>query len=121
MRLHYLNSSLAVSIRPPALSSAQIDTIGDAYLAVTGCPRSSPAHATDMANFALAMMGIMGRVRQKTGYSNLQIRVGIHSGPLTAGILRSAKRLKYSIYGGEYDAKYTDKTVLFVRFILCIR
>ncbi|KAJ3129974.1 hypothetical protein HK098_007240 [Nowakowskiella sp. JEL0407] len=64
----------------------KVETIGDAYLGVTGCPSRSPDHATKAVNFAIDIIDMVKTFKTSTG-ENIQIRVGLHSGPVTAGVL----------------------------------
>jgi Adenylate and Guanylate cyclase catalytic domain len=75
----------------------KIETIGDCYVAVTGLPDSQPNHADRMARFAAECMVQMNQVLHKlvpvlgpeTAF--LSMRAGLHSGAVTAGILRGEK------------------------------
>jgi class 3 adenylate cyclase len=64
----------------------KVETIGDAYLGVTGCPTRSPDHAAKAINFAIDIIEMIKTFKTLTG-ENIQIRVGLHSGPVTAGVL----------------------------------
>lgn len=68
----------------------QVETIGDAYMAVAGCPNAEdPAVAAlRMAGFARAVVsGVSKYHPQCLGSRTLQIRVGLHSGPVVAGVV----------------------------------
>jgi class 3 adenylate cyclase len=72
----------------------KVETIGDAYLGITGCPQRVQDHATRAANFALGIvlqlkLDILHMIKKfKTvDGEELQIRIGLNSGPVTAGIL----------------------------------
>jgi|JI8StandDraft_1071087.scaffolds.fasta_scaffold09216_3 adenylate cyclase len=73
----------------------KIKTIGDAYMAVGGLPAANSSHALDCVLAALSMQAYMLREAAKTGW---QIRLGIHSGPLVAGVVGSEK-FAYDIWG----------------------
>ena len=75
----------------------KIKTIGDAYMAVAGAPIPQENHATCAANFALEIMNSMQKYRKRTG-SNLEIRVGLHSGYAVAGIIGENK-FSYDLWG----------------------
>ena len=64
----------------------KVETIGDAYLGVTGCPDRCAEHAEQAAGFALDIMEMIKTFRTATG-EQIQIRIGLHSGPVTAGVL----------------------------------
>ncbi len=64
----------------------KIKTIGDAYMVVAGVPVNCPDHAERMADMALDMQRAIARHNEATRQA-LQIRVGIHSGPVIAGVI----------------------------------
>jgi len=64
----------------------KVETIGDAYLGVTGCPDRCAEHAEQAAGFALDIIDMIKGFRTVTG-EQIQIRIGLHSGPVTAGVL----------------------------------
>lgn len=74
----------------------KVETIGDCYVAVTGLPLPNKDHAVVMAKFARDCVAKMDVVTSKmeidlgpdTG--DLGIRIGIHSGQVTAGVLRES-------------------------------
>ena len=77
---------------------------GDCYLAVCGCPQAQKSHALIMAKFAgdclLKMDGATRDLAETLGEDtrDLQLRVGLHSGPITAGILRGEKS-RFQVFG----------------------
>jgi adenylate cyclase len=74
----------------------KIKTIGDAYLAVGGLSEASVDAAAAVAEAALEMCAfVAGR---KAGLVDWQIRIGIHSGPLSAGIVGQT-RFAYDVWG----------------------
>jgi class 3 adenylate cyclase len=75
----------------------KIKTIGDAYMAVAGVPIESPNHAEQMAAMALDMQQVIARHNLNTGQS-LQIRIGLHSGPVVAGVIGKQK-FAYDLWG----------------------
>ncbi|MFH1469241.1 MAG: adenylate/guanylate cyclase domain-containing protein [Pseudomonadota bacterium] len=74
----------------------KIKTIGDAYMVVAGVPEPRPDHAAAMAGFALELMEQV-QPRGPRG-AELRLRIGIHSGPLVAGVI-GKKRLLYDLWG----------------------
>lgn len=74
----------------------KIKTIGDAYLAVCGLPTPNPAHAENTVNAALEILEFMQERRKQGGL--FEIRAGINSGPLVAGIV-GVKKFAYDIWG----------------------
>ncbi len=75
----------------------KIKTIGDAYMLVGGLPTPRPDHAEAVAEMALDMRTVLfGHTRQTGGL--LSIRVGIHTGPVIAGVI-GTKRFIYDLWG----------------------
>ncbi|MEZ6096945.1 MAG: adenylate/guanylate cyclase domain-containing protein [Pirellulaceae bacterium] len=72
------------------LNTEKIKTIGDAYLAVSGIPEPNENHAQMIAELALGMMGIIEEI-SNTHSVDLGLRVGIATGPITAGVIGKAK------------------------------
>jgi adenylate cyclase len=79
----------------------KIKTIGDAYMAVGGIPTSNKTHAVDCVLAALEIQELIFRLREREMAENRpywQIRVGIHSGDLVAGVVGSQK-FSYDVWG----------------------
>ncbi len=70
----------------------KIKTIGDAYLAVGGIPNADPDHALNTVKAAVEIMQYMKENPM------FKIRIGIHSGPVVAGIV-GIKKYAYDIWG----------------------
>ena len=64
----------------------KVETIGDAYLGCSGCPTKSTDHAEKAANFSLEIIEMIKTFKTSFGES-INIRVGLNSGPITAGVL----------------------------------
>jgi adenylate cyclase len=79
------------------LQIEKIKTIGDAYMAAAGVPLPRPDHAEVMADFALAMLAALERVNA-IAELQFQMRIGIHTGPVVAGVIGS-HRFLYDIWG----------------------
>lgn len=75
----------------------KIKTIGDAYMAVAGLPNPYPDHAARAAHMALAMLDAVARVSAATG-EDLSIRIGLHSGPVVAGVI-GRRKFTYDLWG----------------------
>ena len=71
----------------------KIKTIGDAYLAVCGLPNESPDHAEKIVRAAIDIRDYVS----KNG-GRFQIRIGVNSGPVVAGIV-GVKKYAYDIWG----------------------
>jgi guanylate cyclase len=75
----------------------KIKTIGDAYMVAGGVPTPRPDHARAMALMALDMLSAMTS-RDEVGHLGLEIRIGINSGPVVAGVI-GRKRFLYDLWG----------------------
>ena len=76
----------------------KIKTIGDAYLAVCGLPLADEKHAEKVVNAALEIREFMQNRRHNLGEKTFEIRIGIHSGSVVAGIV-GVKKYSYDIWG----------------------
>lgn len=74
----------------------KIKTIGDAYLAVAGLPNEDPHHALHAAQTAMEMVDFVNK--RKARGALFEIRAGLNSGPVVAGIV-GAKKFAYDIWG----------------------
>jgi class 3 adenylate cyclase len=75
----------------------KIKTVGDAYLAISGLPSSNPNHASDMLQVAIEIRDYMAR-RFAEHHQAFQIRIGMHSGSVVAGIV-GVRKFAYDIWG----------------------
>ena len=75
----------------------KIKTIGDCYMAVAGVPDRSPTHAQQMADFSLEALAAL-KSQNKQMSRNLEIRIGMHSGTVAAGII-GRKKFAYDLWG----------------------
>jgi len=75
----------------------KIKTIGDAYMAVAGVPAPASDHAARAAHMTLDMMDSLDAFNERNGYK-LQMRVGINSGGVVAGVIGKHKFI-YDLWG----------------------
>lgn len=75
----------------------KIKTIGDAYMVISGAPVICEDHARRIADMSLEMHAALKEVAVKTNL-DLQMRIGINSGPVVAGVIGSAK-FSYDLWG----------------------
>ena len=75
----------------------KIKTIGDAYMVVGGVPQKRADHAQAIAEMALAMQSEILRFNCQYD-QNLKMRIGIHSGPIVAGVI-GIKKFTYDLWG----------------------
>ncbi len=75
----------------------KIKTIGDAYMVASGVPEPRPDHSRAMAAFALEALAL---VHERFGERDpaVELRIGIHRGPVVAGVI-GKKRLLYDLWG----------------------
>ncbi len=79
----------------------KIKTIGDAYMCVGGLPDPASSTPADVVHAALEMQAFMKSrktERDVQGKPSFEMRVGIHSGPVVAGIV-GVKKFQYDIWG----------------------
>jgi class 3 adenylate cyclase len=79
------------------LGIEKIKTIGDAYMAACGVPLSVDDHAERIAELALEMQRIIIRF-DTDGDLPLALRIGIHTGPVIAGVI-GRKKFCYDLWG----------------------
>lgn len=75
----------------------KIKTIGDSYMTAGGVPIPDRNHLEATANFALDMMNVINTINNKNK-TNLRLRIGIHVGPLVAGVI-GTKKFTYDLWG----------------------
>jgi len=69
------------------LTCSQVETIGDAYMVVSGLPKPNAGrHIVEICNMALDLLGEVSlfTIRHRP-QQTLKLRIGIHSGPCAAG------------------------------------
>lgn len=79
----------------------KIKTIGDSYMAAGGLPTPNNSHASDAINAALEMRNFIAEGKAQkiaAGTPYFEIRIGIHTGPVVAGIV-GVKKFQYDIWG----------------------
>ncbi|TGM94932.1 adenylate/guanylate cyclase domain-containing protein [Leptospira licerasiae] len=78
----------------------KLKTIGDSYMFVGGIPNSSSTHAVDCVLAALEIQAFMNQMKEIKASQNLpywQLRLGIHSGDLVAGVI-GEKKFAYDVW-----------------------
>jgi class 3 adenylate cyclase len=79
----------------------KIQTVGDAYLAACGVPEKDPDHAYKCVKAAKRMIEFL-ESRNAQNEIQWKMRVGIHSGPIVAGVV-GKKKLTYGLFGGTIN------------------
>ncbi len=78
----------------------KIKTIGDSYMCAGGLPIPNATHAEDAVMAGLEIIEFVKRIRAKPrdGIIPFDIRVGVHTGPVVAGVV-GTKKFQYDIWG----------------------
>lgn len=79
------------------LGIEKIKTIGDSYMAAAGVPEARPDHLELMAELALSMLESVDRLNRASEIP-FRVRIGMHSGPVVAGIIGTHKFI-YDVWG----------------------
>ena len=86
----------------------KVETIGDVYAAVAGLPQPLPEHGLVMARFAADCQNALALITDElaptlgSGTKNLCLRIGLHSGPVMAGLI-SGEGTQFQIVGETVD------------------
>jgi class 3 adenylate cyclase len=75
----------------------KIKTIGDAYMLATGVPKPFPEHVIVAAKIALDMQELGKRLGTREEKA-LNFRIGIHTGPVVAGVI-GTRKFSYDLWG----------------------
>jgi class 3 adenylate cyclase len=77
----------------------KIKTIGDSYMCACGLPSPNPAHARNVMNAGKEMLQfVKNELNATDGLSHFEVRIGIHTGPVVAGIV-GIKKWQYDMWG----------------------
>lgn len=79
----------------------KIKTIGDSYMLAAGIPNPSKDHALQAAAFTFAMQNELRQFVAATGYP-ISMRVGMHCGPVVAGVI-GTKKFVYDLWGDSVN------------------
>lgn len=97
--IHYCYSAFDQIISAHGLE--KIKTIGDSYMCVAGLPVERDTHAVDAVMAAMDIKAFVDRehqIRRAKGQMSFNIRIGLHSGPVVAGIV-GLQKFAYDIWG----------------------
>jgi class 3 adenylate cyclase/tetratricopeptide (TPR) repeat protein len=84
-----------------AFNLEKIKTIGDAYMCAGGLPEPNVSHAVDTVGAALAMLAELDMLMEENkakGNPVFSMRIGIHTGPVVAGVV-GTRKFAYDIWG----------------------
>lgn len=77
----------------------KIKTVGDSYMCAGGLPVATEDHAMRVVQAAKEMLGLVQEaLHSDDGLTHFEIRIGIHTGPVVAGIV-GIKKWQYDIWG----------------------
>jgi class 3 adenylate cyclase len=76
----------------------KIKTIGDAYMCAGGLPMANETHADDVVKAAIEMRDFIREHRSLTSDLSFEIRIGVNTGPVVAGIV-GLRKFAYDIWG----------------------
>ncbi len=79
----------------------KLKTIGDSYMCAGGLPKENRTHAINCCMAAMEIQAIMAQmkeIKQMMGFDYWELRLGIHSGPVIAGVV-GAKKFAYDVWG----------------------
>ena len=79
----------------------KIKTIGDAYMVAGGVPELDPDHAVHVVRAAVAMLDAIAELQVQDGHK-LNIRIGIHTGSVVAGVI-GANKFSYDLWGATVN------------------
>jgi adenylate cyclase len=79
------------------LKLEKIKTIGDCYMIVGGLPEPRADHAVAVAEMALAMLHAVHAIGKSSG-EPIDVRIGVHSGPVVAGVI-GKRKFTYDVWG----------------------
>lgn len=83
----------------------KLKTIGDSYMCAAGVPELSLTHAVDACMAALefrSFMNQMAQIKRAVGQPHWELRIGIHSGPVTGGVIGKDK-FAFDIWGDSVN------------------
>jgi len=79
----------------------KLKTIGDSYMCAGGIPKRNKTHAIDCCLAALEIqnfMNLMKKLKEEQGFPYWELRLGIHTGPLVAGVI-GERKFAYDVWG----------------------
>ena len=99
----------------------KVECVGDSYVAVTGLPDAREDHAVLIAKYSIKCLLKFNVLAKRLepllgpGTASLGMRFGLHSGPVTAGVLRGEKS-RFQLFGDTINVVSNLSLVLFHAF-----
>ena len=90
----------------------KLKTIGDSYMCVGGVPTANRSHAVNSVMAALEIQSFMNQMNEIKARQNLpfwELRVGIHTGPLVAGVI-GERKFAYDVWGDTVNTASRAET-----------
>jgi len=85
--VYYVSLMSVITRRDIRSRCCQVETIGDAYMVVSGLPKPNDGrHIAEICSMALNLLNQVSRftIRHRS-QETLKLRIGIHTGPCAAG------------------------------------
>lgn len=80
----------------------KMKTIGDSYMFASGLPERHPANAVNAVLAALELAHITAELAQRAGSPGWKLRIGLHTGPVIAGVV-GIRKFAYDIWGDSVN------------------
>lgn len=80
----------------------KLKTIGDSYMFVSGMPDRRPSHPVDAVLAALEMVEVVRKMARPDEGIEWQMRVGLHTGPLIAGVV-GIHKFAFDVWGDSVN------------------
>jgi len=80
----------------------KIKTIGDSYMAVAGVPEKHADAIRAVCDAALEIRDASNRISESIGADSWKIRIGLHVGPLIAGVI-GRRKFSYDVWGATVN------------------